>query len=194
MSTSGQSSFPKKGEDDFLSHEEIAFMQRLTSRPEAFSQQFWSMVMQKVALDGQPIPQSQVQGLSQLRGNYATFATSGGTTTSTTFGGLSSGSGPTLANLANGSYAILFGAQVFFDTDGSTGLIGVSINGGAVDTQEMATVGVSGITTVNISTGRATVATLDKNNNNTIQVKYASLSGSSVTFDRSWIIALRIGN
>lgn len=54
--------FPEKGETDFLTPAEHAFVQRILSRPESFPQAFWSAVIQKIALDGQPIPQSQIQG------------------------------------------------------------------------------------------------------------------------------------
>lgn len=55
--------FPQKGDTDFLSPAETAFVQRVLRRPEVFPQEFWKAVIQKVALDGEPVPQSQIIGL-----------------------------------------------------------------------------------------------------------------------------------
>lgn len=54
--------FPEKGETDYLSPQEAAFVQRILRRAEVFPQEFWKAVMQKVALDGEPMPFSQISG------------------------------------------------------------------------------------------------------------------------------------
>jgi len=53
---------PKQGEDEHLSRDEEQFIKRYLSRPESFPQEFWRAVLQKVSLDGEPIPASQVLG------------------------------------------------------------------------------------------------------------------------------------
>ena len=56
---------PAKQDEAWLSPQETEFWQRGLRHPEAFPQEFWKAVIQKVALDGEPIPQSQVVGLTQ---------------------------------------------------------------------------------------------------------------------------------
>lgn len=71
LSDSETKGFPRRGDTDYLSPVETAFVQRILSHPESFPEAFWSAVIQKVALDGEPIPQSQIQGgLSGLWQDY----------------------------------------------------------------------------------------------------------------------------
>lgn len=69
--------FPSRGNTDYLTPEENAFVQRILGQPQSFPQAFWTAIMQKVALDGEPIPYTQVQGLSRFAfGNDVTLPAS----------------------------------------------------------------------------------------------------------------------
>lgn len=57
---------PPRGDDAHLTRDEEQFIARYLSRPESFPQDFWKAVIAKVALDQEPIPYTQVQGLSRF--------------------------------------------------------------------------------------------------------------------------------
>lgn len=53
---------PVRGDDEWLNRSEEQFIQRFLSRPESFPESFWRAVIQKVAVDGERIPHSQING------------------------------------------------------------------------------------------------------------------------------------
>lgn len=62
----GGTKAPARGDDAHLTRDEEQFIQRYLQRPESFPTEFWRAVIQKVALDGEPVPYTQVQGLSRF--------------------------------------------------------------------------------------------------------------------------------
>lgn len=180
---------PARGDDVFLSPEENAFVQRILSRPESFPQAFWSAVIQKVALDGQPIPQSQISGSRRIPVSPATTINTPESTTSTTYTNLAT-VGPTIEGLSNGTYFLLFSASMAISGAVDFCFMAVMANATAIpnDNDAVATSSTAAFT----HTGFAVVV-LDANNNNTLTVKYRTNSGTSL-FSSRRMIALKIGN
>jgi hypothetical protein len=143
LSTKELKGFPEKGPSVYLTPEETAFVQRILSRAETFPEAFWSALIQKIGLDGLPIPPSQVQGLTRLNDQveanrvevFSDYVATIGQSTSGTFIDLAT-TGPTVSDLAAGSYLINYGSLMGNNAgvDGWTTQMGIAINGAAVNT------------------------------------------------------------
>lgn len=53
---------PVRGDDEFLDRREEQFLHRYLSHPESFPDVFWQALVQKLAVYGEPIPYSQING------------------------------------------------------------------------------------------------------------------------------------
>jgi hypothetical protein len=196
---------PKKGEDVFLNPDETAFVQRILSRPETIPQAFWTAVIQKIGLDGLPIPQSQVQGLQRLQDQVddtiqavedAQITTSVATTVTTlestgsgTYGSLST-VGPGLTGLLDGVYILAFGAHAVVSN--SSGFMSPSTNAATPSDNDGAFLSSTG--DVQASIMRALPVTLSNSNNSSVVMEYRASFGASISFANRWLFALRYGN
>lgn len=185
-----KATFSLDSDDPYLSPDERKVVRRLLSHPEDFPQEFWSAVNQKVALDGEPIPASQIQGGKTLPFYEATIINSLETTTSTTFTDLST-IGPTLTNLSDGSYLVIGEASCHNDTDTLVSIMALQINDTAPsgDSTTLFTAGTS-------STQGAGVLLVDlrNNNNNTLTCKYRVNGASTGTWFHRRLYAFKVGN
>lgn len=183
---------PDRGTEDHLTREEEEFIKRYLSRPESFPPEFWAAVMQKVVLDLDKIPGSQiVGGRANVPSNYA-FVATGETTTSSTYGNLST-VGPTLERMADGDYLLMWGALAVVATAGSgiTAKMGVQINSTVASDADSCVSGVA----IGASVSVARLKTLENNNNNTVTAKYASNDNTTaVGFTYRWLMALKVGS
>jgi len=172
-----------------LSEKEREQVQRFLSDPTVFPAIFRSWITSWVEANPPLIPISQITGFSQFLGNYDVTVASVNTA-SVTFVELTGG--PDADDLADGVYVIMFGAQARTDTSGKTARMGVSVNGGAVDTDKEAA---SAVVVNEHSIMMALTATLDNGGANTLTVKYASSDAAATAFFRGrWFLALKIAN
>ena len=179
---------PPRGDEAHLTRAEEEFIRRYLSRPESFPQEFWGAVLQKVLLDLDKIPGSQIVGLAQFLPRVADIIapSSGESTTSTSFVDLTT-VGPSLNDLSDGTYMLLFGAQCQA-TAPSVAVMSVSLNGAAAtDADSLVT------DATNTSTTRLVIADLRNNNNNAIVAKYRSSGGATCSFLRRWLVAIKYG-
>lgn len=184
---------PAKGDDAWLSPQETEFWQRGLRHPEAFPQEFWTAVIQKVALDGQPIPRSQVQGLTQFSGRFARVDT-GQTRSSGSYGDLAT-VGPELTELADGTYVFFFGCRIDAISVGDFSAdVSIQVNSTAAVDADAIHMGINALTGSQISSSRAVSKTIANNNNSTVTVKYKSNGVDTLTFADRWLIGLKVGN
>lgn len=186
----------RKAKAEYLSENELGLQQRLLAQVQSFPQEFWSAIINKVALDGLLIPRSQIQGWSQFSANAAQVTT-GESTASTSYTNLAT-VGPELTGLSSGTYLILFGALVHATANAWTGACSVSINGAAaVDADGFAAGWVvsegAAVENLSIPSMRAVVKTLDESNN-TVTMKYRLVADSAPTFENRWLVALKVSN
>lgn len=175
---------PQKGDDPFLSPEEVAFQQRMMRNVQSFPQEFWTAVLQKVALDGEPVPQSQIQGLARLSVTPAASIATTEATSTTTYTDLAT-SGPELTGLRDGLYILMYGAGT--DASSNTLYMSPSINGSTP------TDGNAVISTISSTLTTSRVITLQNDNNNTVLMKYR-VSGGTGDWGNRWLTAIRYGN
>lgn len=183
-----KATFSLDSDEPYLSPDERKVVKRLLGHPEDFPEEFWSAVIQKVALDGQPIPQSQVQGLNQLSPSAAQTIVTGESTSSLSFVDLST-VGPQITGLSNGTYLVNFGCQIL--TAGDVGIMAIQSNTTSIaGTNDAAFAGGS---PMNITVSRSVLVILDEANNNTLCAKYAVTAGTQ-EFSKRWMTALKVGN
>lgn len=186
---------PQKGDDPFLSREEVAFQQRMLRNVQSFPQEFWTAVIQKVALDGEPVPQSQIQGLASFNVTVANAVAALETTSATAYTDLST-VGPQLTGLRNGLYIVLFGAQMNISDTTEAARVSLSINSASASNNEVLALAQSpgSGAALAISTSRASSLTLSNDNNNSVKMVYKTDSGTSCGFSLRWMLAIRYGN
>lgn len=188
--TDGQIRTPSKGPDAFLSRDEETFLTRMLSYPESFPPKFKSWLTEYLAVNMQPIPRSQVQGLSQFGITAATPVLTAETTTSTTYTDLAT-AGPTITGLSDGQY-LLFYTAAMFNSAGASSAMNVRLNSTDPtndDNAALSNAGANGVSVISLS-----VADLRNSNNNTVTAKYRVNSASTGTFFYRRMFALKIGN
>jgi hypothetical protein len=182
---------PQRGEQNHLTREEEEFIKRYLSRPESFPPEFWRAVIQKVSLDGEPIPQSQIQGLSQFRVTSADPVAAAETSTSTSFVDLST-VGPRILGLSDGQYLVILGNRSLNSAGGATlSIMGVEVNDTAADDTNAI------VTNNTAETGNMSIsflADLRNNNNNTLTAKYRVSGASTGTWGARTMLALKVAN
>lgn len=145
---------------------------------------FMNYTVQYAAVNPLSIPISQVTGFMQFTANISQVGSEEGTT-SQTFTDLAT-VGPELEALADGQYAILFGASMQAPTSQDF-LMGLSINGDAVDADHVCETEVMS----NLSLAHGLLTTLDSGSNS-IVTKYRITGGSSPGDARyRWLLALK---
>ena len=190
--TDGQIRTPTKGPDAFLSRDEETFLARMLSHPESFPPQFKSWLTEHMAINMQPVPNSLIQGGSSTSIVQAQVLTSEATA-STSYTNLAT-VGPTIENLADGNYLILFGARIS-PPNGTFGAMSVQVNSTAATDDDMCGSGGAGSTFVpDASASRGLLKTFSNNNNNTITAKYRASTPASTTFLYRWLVVMRVGN
>ena len=192
--------FPSRGDTDFLSPEENAFVQRILSRPESFPQAFWSALIQKLALDGLLMPQSQVQGLTRLNNQVGetidqiavigtTYTNEPGGFAQTGFNGQQLVSDPT-ATVPAGTYFCILTAQASWAAGGTNALMRLN-NGAAVN--PFGSVGrVNGVdqpgeSTSLMSIGSVTVSAAS----NVINGWFSQEGNGAINYEQRFLIAMR---
>jgi hypothetical protein len=135
------------------------------------------------------IPIKQVTGFTQFAANSAFVATQENTS-ATSYGALAT-PGPTLSNLAPGSYVLLYGATSSLITgSGGTAYCAPSVNGGAPAANSDCTIGVFGNQSAN-SSAMASAITLTGEGGNTVELMYKIANVTTLSFSNRWIMALR---
>lgn len=175
---------------------DVALMQRVfqaaAENPLMLPADFMSYVLDYVQTSRLIVPIGQVFGFSQFTANIATPVSTLESTTSTTFGALTT-AGPSLSGVGDGKYLILFGCEADIATSGQQALMGISVNGSTpASANGDACAGAS--TTAVSGVSIATAKTLSNAGSNTITAQYASSGGSSASFRNRWLIALKFAN
>lgn len=179
---------PQKGIETLLSPEELQLQQRLFSAPETLPDAFKSWVVNYIAVNGSPIPPSQVLGLRSSRAVQSQILTSE-STASTTYTDLAT-VGPTISGLSDGTYLLTFGC-IFNSAAGGDGYMSVSSNAATPSDNDAAFANASAAGRFNIV--RAVLVTLSNQNNNSVNMQYRVTSGTN-SFRYRWLIAQRVGN
>lgn len=143
---------------------------------------FMDYTVQYNALNGLPIPVSQLTGFSQFTVNSATVVTLE-STTSLTYTDLAT-PGPTLSGLAAGHYVILVGA-VARDAGGNGAFIAPS-TGADAEGGETQSTGFSSIIGVSVHSFSSS--------SSSVSAKYRTNGGTSCSFLNRWILALKYAN
>jgi hypothetical protein len=183
---------PSKGSPEtiVLSAEEQQGVSRMFGNPAYFPEAFKSWIVQYMALNGEPIPQSQVQGLAPLSVSGEKIPATGDaseTTTSTTYTDLST-VGPSL-QVGAGKYALIFGCHCFSSTSSHGAGMSLSVAGAtAVDADSVSMSGTGGISITRV------LMTDLSGPSNAIVAKYRAVTGSTATFYRRFLVAIRYGN
>jgi hypothetical protein len=186
------------GDQSFLSPEERQQMQRYLAFPEEFPRKFGSWIADYIAVNGLEIPASQIRGISQFRPEVATLASAVGIgSTSYVDGG-----GPTMSDIAKGTYLFLYGFQFANNTGNNEGygLASPSINGAAAGDGDAVRTGFLLGTDDALSDADKTegssmyfkIATLDLEENS-ITMKYRVTDGA-LAFTNMYIIAIKLSN
>lgn len=150
--------------------------------PLEFPPEFKQWLTEYVAQNVPKLPISQVFGFQLQRVRTDTVDTSQARS-STAYGDLTT-VGPTLSDLANGWYLLIFGGNI---TGVNQGRISVSLNGVAAADDD----GVLGGVT-HASGMRILLTHLTANNRNEIVLKYRSTDGSSQSFAFRYIHAIKV--
>lgn len=187
---------PEKGITDtvLLSEQEAQLAARILSNPSYFPESFKSWIVQYLSLNGEQIPRSQIQGLSQQTARYSAVDTNE-SRSSSSFGDLST-VGPELTELSDGNWIFLFGAEFRAISDGTdySADMGLSINSAAVDTADSNHQGMDGILGVEMMSSRAVYKTIANNNNSTVTCKYKSNGTDTFEWRYRWLIGIKVGN
>lgn len=120
---------PAVGDQAFLSPEERQQMQRYLGFPEEFPRKFGSWIADYIAVNGLEIPASQIRGINQFRPDVAINASVAGIGSTSYV----ASNGPDMADMAAGTYLLLYGFQFANNTGNNEGygLASPSINGAA---------------------------------------------------------------
>lgn len=153
---------------------------------------FWNYSVQRWLADAPVFPISQVFGFIQSQASVSAVAASV-SRSSSTFATLSGG--PSLSNLADGHYLVLWGAAAAGNAGVSNAEMAVGVNGvtnvaGGDHTQIAFT---SSGTSTSITSGDT--FTLSNKNSNTLDGIYLSSDNSfSCSWQNRWLIALKTAN
>lgn len=180
-------------EGDYLTPEERTQLQRLFSSPEEFPREFGAWIKAYMEVNGEVL-RSQVVGLQRFTAKQdVDSTTSGGTIAASTYGNLTPATeGVALSGLSEGTYLIMFGAEMGAGVAGKTCYMSISVNGAAaVDGDAVFYYNGPGPSFSSAGVMRATLKTLSLPNN-TITAKYRSQDTTTCTFIGSWLVALRI--
>lgn len=149
---------------------------------------FKEYMTQYQALNGVPIPISQITGFAQFAPQPATDVTTNESTTSTTYTNLAT-TGPSLSGLSNGRYMILFGCALKHSAGaGNASLMSVSVNGAAPGASEHCSSEMTGYVSVNRALFKSLTAGA-----NTISCQYRVTAGTG-DFANRWLAAIRYAN
>lgn len=159
-------------------------MERLLSAPIFFPDGFKDWVSDAFARDIPLIPYTQFLGGRLNIAKSGDYIVTNESRSATAWGDLTT-VGPTVSNLADGSYLIIWGCTI----SSEEGLMGVSING--ADPSDDRAVGTAGASAI-VSPAYAYIADLKNNNNNTVQCKYRNVVGGGSNFRRRWLAVIRI--
>lgn len=183
---------PSRGEESHLTREEEEFIRRYLARPESFPPEFWSAVIQKVSLDIDKIPGSQiVGGTTNLSATNADAIATEESTTSLTYTDLAT-AGPTITGLSNGTYLVLFGCLMReSNAAGEQSIMSIQVNSTAAS-DSVACAMERGIGLQSASSFFVTA--LEENNNNTLTAKYKVSAASTGYFANRRLTAIKIGN
>lgn len=135
------------------------------------------------------VPITSILGFSQFTANVATDVATQETTTSTTYTDLAT-VGPSLSNLPDGKYLLLYGCMAKTDAAGNGVYMSVQVNATAASDSDVAYSESGNF----ISVMRATAKTFSNGGNNSVTVKYKSTAAHTATFLNRWLIALRYAN
>lgn len=177
---------PERGTESLLSPEELELQRRLFSSVETLPDKFKSWSIEYPAVNGLPIPASQIQGFAQYTAIQSQVLASE-STSSTSYTNLTT-TGPEVTGLSDGEYLLIFGCV--FDSSGGDGHMSPSINGSTPSDNDAAYQQPSSANRFNMV--RAVTKSLANNNNNTITMQYKVTSGAQV-FKNRWFIVLRTG-
>ena len=176
---------PRAPDGEELSPFELDLLKKITLNPRLWEDKAKVWIADYVSQNSL-LPIGQVQGFTQFVANAApTIVTLEGRA-NVAYGDLAT-VGPTLSNLAAGTYLVFFGCQMI-PSGGETGIASVSLNAAAASDDNG--INVSG---GNISTSRAISVTFTTTAN-TLQMKYRTGGGANVDFAKRWMIALKVGN
>jgi hypothetical protein len=135
------------------------------------------------------IPIKQVTGFTQFQATSAFVATQENTS-SNVYGALAT-PGPTLSNLAPGSYVLLYGATSSLVTGvAGTAYCAPSVNGAGPAANSDCTIGVVSPSSP-FSSAMASAITLTGEGGNTVELQYKIASVTTLSFSNRWIMALR---
>lgn len=178
-----------------LSPEERELQRRLFASVATLPEEFKAWVPQHQAVNGLPIPASQVLGSSSLGVSVATSVDTLQTTTSASYTNLAT-TGPQITGLRNGLYVVLFGCQINVPNANETARATVKVNSAAASDTYNVLLGQDAASgaALAISTSRTAVLELTDGNNNTLLMQYRGTNGGSVGFSLRWMIAIRYGN
>lgn len=194
-----------KGQESYLSQEERALVGRLLGAQEDIPKSFIDWMVDAVAVNIPLIPISQVQGFrsykqavedaqAAIEANQV-VVTQGtvldfGSTSSDTFTDLAT-AGPTLSDLADGSYILMFGAGMSNNTNGGFAQMSVSVNAASASADDCVHMG--GLAGVGGSSMRAVAKTLSAGSNEVVCKYRRPTATGTAQFERRWILAMKIG-
>jgi hypothetical protein len=159
--------------------------------PLGYEKEFKGWLPEWIGQSGIDIPISQVIGFSQFTAQTAARIITSEGRTSSTYGDLAT-VGPTLTDLPDGQYLVLFGTGAAVTTVATTAVMNVQINSTVLANDDNAAF--HGATTSTSVMGAFT-ATLNNSGVNTLTAKYRS--GDNATnsqFLNRWLIALKYSN
>lgn len=157
------------------------------SSPMDLPSTFWDYATQSWLKDAPVFPISQVFGFTQFAANLATVNTFE-STSSTTYTDLAT-VGPSLSNLPDGNYILLYGVTAFMGDAVNNFLAAPQVNSTAASDVDWAL----GSGSVGMGVSRATVKALSNSGSSTVTLRYR-VTGGTGSFENRWLIALKISN
>jgi hypothetical protein len=162
------------------------------SQPMDLPSTFWDYATQNWLKDAPVFPISQVFGFTGFVFQPAVLIGTTENVTSTTYTDLAT-VGPTLSGLADGNYAIFFGAALIPAT-GDAAFASVQVNSTpAVDADEIVVAVAAATPGVDVSTSRLLLKSLSNGNQNTLTMKYRCQT-TSAQFGSRWLVAIKYAN
>lgn len=135
------------------------------------------------------LPILQQQQFGQFLATVATPILTSQTRTSATYGNLTT-VGPSLADLPDGQYLLLFGAAAKCDTATILAVMSLSYNGAAASDNDAVVSGAADF----VSVARAVTTTLSTGDNS-VDAKYKiSTTAATATFENRWLVAIKYAN
>lgn len=143
----------------------------------------------KLEMRGLRTPITQVLGFTQFTAQTATFVATGETTTSTSYTNLAT-VGPTLTDLPDGRYVILFGCAAKTSVTTASADMSIQVNSTSATDNDACFQGNTDVSSIM----RATTATLSNSGSNSITAKFKVSSAATGTFSHRWLTAIRYAN